>query len=67
MKLKRHIKNHSLIDTFKQFEIKSKTMFLINNLTTCRKYLSLSKDDDEDEESVLIGAIRMVTMAHTLT
>ena len=32
MKLKHHIKIHSLIHTFKQFKIKNKSIFLINNL-----------------------------------
>ena len=32
MKLKRHIKNHSLAHTVKQFKIKNKSIFLINNL-----------------------------------
>ena len=32
MTLKRHFKNHSVIHTFKQFKIKNKSLFLINNL-----------------------------------
>ena len=47
MKLKRHIKNHSLFHTFKQFKINNKSIFLINSLQLVENIYLFQKAEDD--------------------